>query len=106
MSNAKANAKATMVITEEYVNSLRTNGLLERQDIRKITELTKENGLQAGRGYTGTMVRNYLFYQFPCTIEVYSIIISYFEEKLELRLRLQQRAKAMIDSVEPVKMTA
>lgn len=100
------NGQATMKISEEYANALRQKGLFEKHDVAKLAEITREHNMRGGRGYSGMMIRNYMFYGHPCTTEVYNIIISYFEEKQAMRDRLKQRAKAMIDSVAPAKLAS
>lgn len=94
------NLKNDIRFEEHYGKLLRDKGVFEKGDIAKLAELSVRHKMQQGRGYSGMMIRNYIFYGFPCTLEMYNLIICYFEEKIETKRRLDEKMKSMLQHLQ------
>ncbi len=87
------------VISKEYLDAIKKAKLLEPSDVKKISELTKEQGLRDGKGYGNEMIRNFLYRQYTTTIEVVQLITNYFTAKKEMMEKISERQGELIDSL-------
>ena len=77
-------------ISKEIVIKLKNSKILEKSDIKKLAALSRDKGLQKGKGFTAQTFRNVLYHQFTTTDEVTDFIFEYLEKKASKKNRKER----------------
>jgi hypothetical protein len=89
-------ATVNVSISKEFLESIKEKKLYDNNDVSKISLMTKEAGLNKGKGYGNEHVRNFLLRQFTCSKEVMELIINYYEAKHSMIKDLNARQQKFI----------
>lgn len=83
-------------ISKEFVQAIKKKGLFNPDDFKKIAALTREHGLNKGRGYAPATIRHFLLDQFTTTVEVVDLITKYYEGKVNTLSDIKKRQSQII----------
>jgi|GEM_PF-4900162 len=82
-------------LTNELLEAIKESGLYHNSDCSQLSELSKQQGLRNGKGYTHTQIRNVIKYQFATTKELITLIMSFYESKQAMREKIEAEQKRM-----------
>lgn len=83
-------------ISQEFVQAIKKKGLFNPDDFKKLAALTRNKGLNKGKGYAAGTIRNFLLCQYTTTVEVVDLITEYYEGKVNTLSDIKKRQSQII----------